>query len=165
MASWLGYSLSALICWGIVGLTQKLTTNRISADSAIIWCTLGSFLSLPWFFAARAIFEYQCRLHRALGLGAGFAARLGEWLLFACLRRGAQASVAIPLTATYPLLTLILAVTFLGERLRALQWLGIVLALTASVLMSLETPAAEQPLGSMENTTTHDSHAAHEPAA
>ncbi len=150
MASWLGYSLSALLCWGIVGLTQKLTTNRISADSAIIWCTLGSFLSLPWFLM-QAQFSNTRAGFIALGLGAGFAARLGEWLLFACLRRGAQASVAIPLTATYPLLTLILAVTFLGERLRALQWLGIVLALAASVLMSLETPEAQRPSGSVEN--------------
>ena len=152
MASWLGYSLSALLCWGIVGLTQKLTTNRISADGAIIWCTLGSFLSLPWFWLHSRFSNVSVTLI-ALGLGAGFAARFGEWLLFACLRRGAQASVAIPLTATYPLLTLVLAVTFLGERLRPLQWLGIVLALTAAVLMSLETPEPEQQSGSVDKTS------------
>ena len=150
MGSWLGYSLSALLCWGIVGLTQKLTTNRISADRAIIWCTLGSFLSLPWFWV-HARFSNTSAVFIALGLGAGFAARLGEWLLFACLRRGAQASVAIPLTATYPLLTLILAVTFLRERLAALQWLGIVLALAAGVLMSFETPTAPQPAAGVQN--------------
>ncbi len=36
MPAWLGFSLLALLAWGVVGLTQKLTTNRISADGAII---------------------------------------------------------------------------------------------------------------------------------
>jgi transporter family protein len=46
--------------------------------------------------------------------------------------------VAVPFTALYPLLTIVLAITFLGERLTRTQALGISLALTAAVLLSYE---------------------------
>ncbi len=137
MPAWLAFSLLALLCWGIVGLTQKLTVNRISPDGAIIWCTLGSWLLLPWFYS-RAQFSKAAGLYILAGLAAGFTARLGEWFIFASMKSGAKASVAVPLTATYPCLTLLLAITFLAERLTAVQWTGIALAITASALMSYE---------------------------
>jgi len=141
MPAWLGFSLLALMAWGVVGLTQKLTTNRISADGAIIWCTVGSWLLMPWFYS-RAQFSKVAVLYLVIGLGAGFAARLGEWFLFACMKSGAKASIAVPLTSTYPCLTLLLAITFLAERLTAIQWTGIVLALAAAALMSYEPESA-----------------------
>ena len=54
------------------------------------------------------------------------------------MKSGAKASIAVPLTSTYPCLTLLLAITFLAERLTAIQWTGIVLALAAAALMSYE---------------------------
>ena len=141
MPAWLIYSLLALFCWGIVGLTQKLTTNRISADGAIIWCTIGSWMLLPWFYS-RAQFSKVASLYILTGILAGFTARLGEWFLFACMRSGAKASVAVPLTSTYPCLTLLLAIVFLAERPTPVQWTGIVLALVAAALMSYEPEAA-----------------------
>jgi EamA domain-containing membrane protein RarD len=41
----------------------------------------------------------------------------------------------------YPLLTILLAVMFLAEKLTRLQWVGIGLAIIAGVLISYETPA------------------------
>jgi transporter family protein len=67
---------------------------------------------------------------------------LGSWFLFAALERGAKATVAIPLTALYPLVTVVLAVTFLGETLTPKQWGGLALAIVAAGLLSYETPDA-----------------------
>ena len=53
------------------------------------------------------------------------------------LESGAKASVAIPLTSLYPLLTVLLAAVILGERPKILQWIGIALALMAGFFMSL----------------------------
>jgi drug/metabolite transporter (DMT)-like permease len=62
--------------------------------------------------------------------------------VFACLEKGAKASVAIPLTALYPLCTVALATAFLKERPTALQWLGIALAVAGGAMLSYEPAPA-----------------------
>lgn len=91
--------------WGLVGLLQKLGTNRISARSLMVWLTVGFLVLLPWFFQT-------CRLDSlrsgtlVLGLAGGLTNGLGAWCLFASLEQGAKASIAVPLTALYPINTL-----------------------------------------------------------
>src|SRR5207249_1553566 len=123
MPAWMFYSLLVIVLWGIVGLFQKLGTNRVSADSLLIWLMVGYVLLLPL---------------------AGITNGLGAWFLFASLESGAKASVAVPLTALNPLLTILLAMIFLAERLTPLQWIGIVLAIIAGAMISYETSQAAQ---------------------
>jgi len=137
MDSWLLYSLLALLFYGIVGLLQKLTTNRISADAALVWYSLGYLMLFPWFLRGTD-FSGIPAATLVIGLLVGFTARSGEYFLFSSLGSGAKASVAVPLTSTYPLVTLLLAIIFLAERLTPLQWAGIALALIGGVLMSYE---------------------------
>jgi len=47
--------------------------------------------------------------------------------------------VAVPLTALYPLLTVLLAISLLDEALTARQWLGVGLAVVAGSMLSYET--------------------------
>ena len=51
MADWLIYSFAALIGYGVVGLLQKLTTNRISGDSALVFYSLGYLVLFPIFWS------------------------------------------------------------------------------------------------------------------
>ena len=37
MHIWLGFAILALVLWGITGVTQKLSTNRISSDRSFLW--------------------------------------------------------------------------------------------------------------------------------
>ena len=37
MNIWLGFAILALVLWGITGVTQKLSTNRISSDRSFLW--------------------------------------------------------------------------------------------------------------------------------
>jgi transporter family protein len=152
MAVWLPYSLVALALWGVVGLLQKLGTNRVSAHSLFVWLTIGFGLLLPWFaFGSRLAAMSAGDL--GFGLLVGLTNALGSWFLFAALEKGAKASVAIPLTALYPLVTAVLAVLLLGERLAGRQWVGLALAIAAGVLLSYETPeqTAAAPSSNSEN--------------
>jgi transporter family protein len=82
-----------------------------------------------------------------VGMLGGLVNGLGNWAVFASLERGAKASVAIPLTALYPLFTVILATAFLKERPTSLQWLGIALAVAGGAMLSYEPavlPASRQ---------------------
>ena len=70
----------------------------------------------------------DCLIHR---VGAGGLA------LFAAYRWGA-ASVVTPLTALYPLITVILAVVFLHEHLDLVKVVGIAVAMIAGVALGKE---------------------------
>jgi bacterial/archaeal transporter family protein len=140
MTDWVALSLVAVVLWGIVGLLQKITTNHITADAVLIWDRVGYLSILPWLLAHTHLNNLGPR-DFLIGTLDGVTNSLGAWFLYASLESGAKASIAVPLTSLYPLLTVILAVGFLGERVRPLQWFGIALAVVAGVLMSLETPA------------------------
>lgn len=148
MTEWVTLSLLAVMLWGIVGLLQKVTTNYITADAVLIWDRVGYLPLLPWLLATTTLSNLGSR-DFLIGTLDGVTNSLGAWFLYASLRSGAKASIAVPLTSLYPLLTVLLAVVFLGERLSPLQWVGIGLAVVAGVLMSLETPVATRPQGAL----------------
>jgi len=140
MAEWVTLSLVAVVLWGIVGLLQKVTTNYITADAVLIWDRVGYLCLLPWLLATTSLRNLGSR-DFLIGTLDGITNSLGAWFLYASLESGAKASIAVPLTSLYPLLTVLMAVSFLGEKVKPLQWFGIALAVVAGVLMSLETPA------------------------
>ena len=136
MSEWVIFSLATIGLWGVMGLLQKLSTNRISADDVFIWSRIGFLPILVWFLKTTSFHNLGAK-EFAIGTAVGVTNALGAWCLYASLESGAKASVAIPLTSLYPLLTVLLAVMILGERPKFLQWIGIALALLAGYLMSL----------------------------
>jgi bacterial/archaeal transporter family protein len=138
MHLWLGFAILALVLWGITGVTQKLSTNRISSERSFLWfCWAMVALSAAVLPAAG--------LHWALGtlvvvcsVAGGALNGLGAWTSFRALESGGKASIVISLVSLYPLLTVLLAVVLLGERLTWLQTLGAFAAIAAAILLSLE---------------------------
>src|SRR5215813_7329888 len=141
---WMIYAGLAIVLWGINGLFMKLGTNRVSARSMVIWVTAGFVVLLPWMWRMTSLAGLSTKV-LLVGLIAGAVNGLGNWAVFACLEKGAKASVAIPLTALYPLCTIALALIFLHERPSALQWLGIGLALAGGAMLSHETAPVAAP--------------------
>src|SRR3954453_18856187 len=142
MESWLFLSVVALVFWGITGITQKLSTNNISFQRSFLWFALA-------FFAQSALIIMSVRLTWgvplpviALAALGGLLNGLGTLTTFAALERGGKASVVIPLTSIYPLLTVAGAWLFLGEKLTVRQGGVIICALVAVFFLSRE---AEPP--------------------
>jgi bacterial/archaeal transporter family protein len=141
---WMAYASLAIVLWGVNGLLMKLGTNRVSARSMVIWVTAGFAVLLPWMWKATSLASISKNV-LWVGLFAGAVNGLGNWAAFVCLEKGAKASVAIPLTALYPICTIVLAIIFLHERPSILQWVGIGLALAGAAMLSYEpAPAAAQ---------------------
>ena len=69
---------------------------------------------------------------------------LGAWTSFRALESGGKASIVISLISLYPLLTVALAVMLLGERLTWMQTAGAITAITAAILLSMESPQNAQ---------------------
>ncbi len=141
MHLWLVFSIVALVLWGITGVTQKLSTNRITSERSFLWfCWAMVALSAAVFAFARP--------HAGLGalaigcsIAGGTLNGLGAWTSFRALESGGKASIVISLISLYPLLTVVLAVILLGERLTLLQTAGAIVAIGAAILLSLESPA------------------------
>ena len=147
MVHWMIYASVAIVLWGVNGLLMKLGTNRVSARSMVIWVSVGFLALLPFMWVPTTLAGLGGGII-FVGLIAGTVNGLGNWAVFACLEKGAKASVAIPLTALYPLCTVALATAFLKERPTPLQWLGIALAVAGGAMLSYEpapvNPAEEQ---------------------
>lgn len=140
---WLGFAVLALVLWGITGVTQKLSTNHISSERSFLWfCYAMGALSAAVIVVARP--------HWGLGItvvvcsiAGGALNGLGAWTSFRALESGGKASIVISLISLFPLLTVILAVVLLHERLTWMQAAGAVVAILAAILLSLE-PAPVQ---------------------
>src|SRR5215813_14440296 len=141
---WIIYAGVAILLWGINGLFMKLGTNRISARSMVIWVTAGFVVLLPWMWKMTSLAGLGTKV-LLVGLIAGAVNGLGNWAVFACLEKGAKASVAIPLTALYPLCTVVLATLLLKERPSPMQWLGIALAVAGGAMLSYEPAPVAAP--------------------
>src|SRR3984893_2221311 len=138
MHFWFWMSTVALILFGITGVTQKLSTNRISFELSFVWFSaaflllaliIGITVSLDWRLTPGLV---------ALAALGGLLNGLGGLTSFAALEKGGKASVVIPIVNLYPLVTIAGAWIFLGERLTLTQGAGIVFALVAVILLSQE---------------------------
>ncbi len=140
MVVWLGYAVLALVLWGITGVTQKLSTNRISSERSFLW--------FCWAMVAlSAVVAGLARPHWGLAplvvvcsVAGGALNGLGAWTSFRALESGGKASIVISLISLFPLLTVVLAIVFLHERLTWMQGAGAVAAIGAAILLSLEAP-------------------------
>jgi len=60
--AWLGFAILALVLWGITGVTQKLSTNRISSERSFLWfCWAMVALSAAVVVIARRIGRWEPR--------------------------------------------------------------------------------------------------------
>jgi uncharacterized membrane protein len=140
MQIWLLFAILALVLWGITGVTQKLSTNRISSERSFLWfCWAMVALSASVLLVAHPHWGLG-RLVVICSIAGGALNGLGAWTSFRALESGGKASIVISLISLYPLLTVVLAVILLGERLTWMQTAGAVVAITAAILLSLEAP-------------------------
>jgi transporter family protein len=141
--AWLFFAFIALVFFGISGITQKLSTNRISSELSFVWfayamaaISLVLLVTVPMHWHVRPLIFW-------LAVGGGTLNGLGALTSFTALESGGKASIVISLISLHPLMTVGFAVIFLHERLTVTQFAGVVLAIVAAILLSLEPKAAE----------------------
>jgi transporter family protein len=143
MGTWVGLSCVALALWGITGVTQKLSTNKISSLHSFVWFS-GAFVLVAAVLLAFVPLGGQLSVTTiALAALGGLLNGGGALTSFAAFERGGKASIVIPLVSLYPLVTIGGAWLYLHERVTAVQAAGIACALVAVILLSRE-PAPEE---------------------
>ncbi|MBZ5654878.1 MAG: DMT family transporter [Acidobacteriia bacterium] len=135
LAPWLLFTGVALACFGIVGLLQKLSTDLVSAESALVWLIVGFLLLEPLVYSGRSMFQYSGRSVAFVFL-AGVLNALGSWAVLAAMKSGGKASVVVPLTAVYPMVVCLVAPIVLQEHITSMQGVGIACGLGAIFLLA-----------------------------
>jgi len=140
LTPWMLYSLGAMVCWGVFSATQKVSTNHVSAEmSYLAWCAAFIPIAL-WIVATKPLNWNMSAPLVWSGLAAGALNGFGVIAAFAAYRSEGKAAIVTPLAAAVqPLVTIVLAFIFLGERVGAPEAGGIALAILAAVALSFET--------------------------
>jgi transporter family protein len=139
MPAWLAYSLLTVLMWGAWGAVSKIASSGVDANTNQIYFTVGllplMLLLLPGL--RRGVAGPQRRVGIAWAFVTGLLGGAGNIAFFRALRSGGEVSIVAPATALFPLVTVILAVMFLRERLSRQQIAGFALALVAIYLLSM----------------------------
>ncbi len=139
--TWILYAGIALVFWGVSGVTQKLATNQISSELSFLWFAAAMIAISVVLMAVVPLHWDVPRLIFWLAVAGGTLNGLGALTSFMALESGGKAAVVIALISLFPLVTVAFAVTWLHERLTGVQAAGVVLAIAAAILLSLEAPA------------------------
>ena len=113
-----------------------MAANTLPGTSVAVWWVVGY---VPITFGIAWLLGFPrdlCSRSAAIPCIAGVVAQLAALFFYWALARG-KASVVVPLTALYPVVTLGLALLILGERLSLRQSIAVGLAFIAIFLFSL----------------------------
>jgi transporter family protein len=144
MIGWLFWTFATILTWAIWAVLSKLLAEQVASPAHCqALSTLGTVpvLAMLW-----TLPKEDAIGHRGTGillaLGSGIASALGNIAFFDVFNRGAKAAAVVPITALYPLVTVLLAIPLLGERLSALQLVGIGLSMGAIYFFNVPDAAA-----------------------
>ncbi|HUI68007.1 MAG TPA: EamA family transporter [Nitrospirota bacterium] len=133
--TWFVPAVTALLLWGAWGLFQKLATNQLPPRNVYL-VGAGGAIAIVLLMLATSEFPLQVNTRGVLfAVLAGTCSSLGGLFFLHAVSKG-KASVVIPFTALYPLITIILSFTILKETITTKQGMGIVLALISMVLLA-----------------------------
>ena len=131
-----------ILMWGVWGFFGKLALEKRMAPANVFLAEVitSAVLAVPLF-----VFAFYRRSGPPLtsaniyGFLSGAALAVGLFFYYLALEN-TQASVVVPLTASYPVVAALLSFALLGERPSIAQWAGIVLIVLGGGLL-LSGPA------------------------
>ena len=133
--NWLGFSLMAVGLWGLWAFLSKVATLQLPSEAVYLLSITGHLVVVGYLAATGGLTIPWQPAGLAAALGAGICMAFGLLCFFKALA-GAAASVVVPLTALYPVVTVILSWTLLHEGFTLQRLAGVALALAAVWLLS-----------------------------
>ncbi len=135
MKIWYLYAVTTVVVWGIWGVFSKLASAHARPRQMLLFQSVGV---IAFALVVLVIEKFKIEPTAAgfsWSFAAGFFTFIGFLTFFAALKQG-KASTVVTMSALYPVVTILLSIVFLHEKLTLRQSAGIVLALVASVLLA-----------------------------
>src|SRR5947207_3407779 len=132
---WQFYATLALLVWGFWGYLPKRALITLDPRSILALEGLGGVLVALAIFASRGFRVHAEPQGMLAAVVTGICGLGGAYFFLLALERG-KASVIVPFTSLYPLVTLALSVLLLRERPTTTNLVGIAFAIAAVILLS-----------------------------
>ena len=135
--NWLVSSIVAMVCWGIWGLFMKLASKYFSWNQIFIVTSIVTVVASLTVFV---ISKPEINIH-SLGFGYALLAGLVGSVALVAFNYAIEAGksiIVVPLSALYPVVTIILSFLVLHEEISLLKAVGIALGLAAINLVSMD---------------------------
>lgn len=137
------FSLLTILMWGLWGFFGKLALEKRMPPTTVFLAetVISALIAIFLLFAIVQRQDGQSLFStiNVYGILSGVALAVGLLFYYFALE-GAKATVIVPLTATYPVVAVLLAFVLLRERPRPLQWVGVILVV-AGVALLLSGPS------------------------
>lgn len=130
----LTYSILTVTAWGLWSFLPKIATKYISPPSAMIYEVMaGSLMAIVVLKRAKPEISIKKKgsMYAFINGIIGYVGVL--FYIYAISKQ--DAILVAPLSATFPIITLILGIIFLKEKFSAVNYFGIFLALIAIYLI------------------------------
>ena len=135
MKPWLLYAGLTVVAWGVWGVFSKLASTYARPRQTLLFQVLGAMaLGLVVLTMERFHIEWTPQGF-GWSVAAGFVNFVGFLFFFAAVEKG-KVSTVIAMSSLYPVVTIVLSVLFLQEKISAREGLGIVCALLAGFLLA-----------------------------
>ena len=135
MKPWILYAFMTLMFWGLWGFFSKLASNYSRPRQTLLFQAVGVIA----FALVVLVIERFHVQPTAAGFGwsfaAGFVNFMGFLAFFAAVEKG-KVSTIISLSSLYPVITILLSVLLLHEKITAREGAGIAFALAAGWLLA-----------------------------
>jgi bacterial/archaeal transporter family protein len=134
--SWLAFSLMAVGLWGLWGFLSKVAALQLPTGAVYLTSITGHLAVIGFLAASGGLAIPWQPAGLAAGLGAGLCMAFGLLYFLKALSAGGTASLVVPLTALYPMVTVALSWMVLHEDFTLRRLAGVALALVAVWLLS-----------------------------
>ena len=133
---WFWYSILCVLCWAVWALASKLGSREIPPETMQFLFTFGTLpVAIALLLSRRGKLEKNGKGITYAVLN-GVLAGIGGLTLFAAYHTNGNTSVITAATALYPMISVLLAVLVLRERLTLVQVVGLFFAALAFVAFS-----------------------------
>ena len=140
-------ALPPIALWGVSGLLQKISTNHVPGETSAFWFFVA-FVPVSLLLLVGHPLDpsrVPARLW-LLSLALGLFLAFGNFSILAAFAKDGKASIIAPLGGLYPLVSVPIAILFLGERIGARELGGIVVAVASVVALAIEPRPPRPPL-------------------
>ncbi|KAA0006906.1 MAG: EamA family transporter [Thermoplasmata archaeon] len=130
-------SILVIFLWGLWAFLFKIGVEQIGIKEALIWnngiAIVISILIISFLIPHASLKIQSGVFYVMVATALGIS---GSIIWYIALEKE-KASIVVSFTALYPLITVVLSVIFLKEKLSLENWIGIIFALIAGILLSL----------------------------
>jgi uncharacterized membrane protein len=137
---WLLYALTTTVFWGVWGALIEIPGNAGFPPTLVY--IMWALSMIPCAVIGLALAKWKLDIDpKSVFYGSviGLTGAGGQIVLFEALANG-PAYLVFPIISLSPVITVILSVIFLKESASKKHWIGIVMALSAIILMSFQKP-------------------------